>query len=151
VIWVELVFRCGGEYTEEIKENFGEMFPESRVIHRNVVRQLIDKFRETESVAEASRSGRPRVLTEDKVLDTSERKMQSSKKSIRKQSQKAGVSFSSTQRALEGQVRLHSNKITSVHEEGNLDVTFFSDEAWFLLSGHVNSQNSRVWSAFNPH
>ena len=32
-----------------------------------------------------------------------------------------------------------------------LDVTFFTDEAWFHLSGYVNSQNSRLWSYDNPH
>lgn len=32
-----------------------------------------------------------------------------------------------------------------------LDVSFFSDEAWFHLSGYVNSQNFRIWSAENPH
>lgn len=31
-----------------------------------------------------------------------------------------------------------------------LDVTFFTDEAWFHLSGYVNSQNSRLWSSDNP-
>jgi hypothetical protein len=28
---------------------------------------------------------------------------------------------------------------------------FMSDEAWFHLSGHVNSQNTRYWSAEDPH
>ena len=28
---------------------------------------------------------------------------------------------------------------------------FMSDEAWFRLSGHVNSQNTRCWSSENPH
>jgi hypothetical protein len=30
-----------------------------------------------------------------------------------------------------------------------LDLYFFSDEAWFHLSGYVNSQNMRMWSAEN--
>lgn len=32
-----------------------------------------------------------------------------------------------------------------------LDNTFYSDEAWFHLSGYVNSQNYRIWSTVNPH
>jgi hypothetical protein len=35
--------------------------------------------------------------------------------------------------------------------EDILDITFFTDEAWLHLSGYVNSQNSCVWSATNPH
>jgi hypothetical protein len=45
----------------------------------SIVWQLIDKFRETGSVADTPRSGRPRVLTEDKVLDISYHIMQSPK------------------------------------------------------------------------
>jgi hypothetical protein len=32
-----------------------------------------------------------------------------------------------------------------------LDITFFADEAWFHLSGYVNTQNSRLWSSENPY
>jgi hypothetical protein len=32
-----------------------------------------------------------------------------------------------------------------------LDVTFFTDAAWFHLSGYVNTQNTRLWSSENPH
>ena len=32
-----------------------------------------------------------------------------------------------------------------------LDRTFFTDEAYFHLSGYVNSQNYRTWSTENPH
>lgn len=36
-------------------------------------------------------------------------------------------------------------------DDNLLDNTFFSDEAWFHLSGYVNSQNYRHWSSVNPH
>jgi hypothetical protein len=32
-----------------------------------------------------------------------------------------------------------------------LDVTFFTDEAWFHLSGYINTQNTRLCSSENPH
>jgi len=32
-----------------------------------------------------------------------------------------------------------------------LDVTFFTDEAWFHLSGYVNTQNTRLCLSENPH
>ena len=34
---------------------------------------------------------------------------------------------------------------------GILDVTFFTDEAWFHLSRYVNSRNTHIWAAENPH
>jgi hypothetical protein len=47
VFLAEQVFHCGGEYTEEVKQQFAEMYPESHVPHRKTVWQLIGKFRET--------------------------------------------------------------------------------------------------------
>jgi hypothetical protein len=32
-----------------------------------------------------------------------------------------------------------------------LDVTFFTDEAWFHLSGYVDTQNAQLWSSENPY
>ena len=42
--------------------------------------------------------------------------------------------------------------VQSVHD-GIVDpqITFFTDEAWFHLSGYVNTQNSRHWAVENPH
>jgi len=34
---------------------------------------------------------------------------------------------------------------------GVLDQVFFTDEAWFHLSGYVNSLNYRTWRTENPH
>jgi hypothetical protein len=73
VFMVEHVFRCGGECTEEVKQNFVEMFPESRVPRRKTVRQMIEKFRESGSVAVTLRSLKPR----DKVQSVSDRITQS--------------------------------------------------------------------------
>jgi hypothetical protein len=41
--------------------------------------------------------------------------------------------------------------LQAVHD-GILDpkLTFFTDEAWFHLSGYINVQNNRYWSSINP-
>jgi hypothetical protein len=55
VFSVEHVFQCGGEYTEEVKQKFAEVFPESHVPHCNTVWLLTDKFRENGSTADMLR------------------------------------------------------------------------------------------------
>jgi transposase len=89
---VEYVSRCGGEYTQDVQQRFQAQFPETKVPHRKAVRQLIQKLKETGSVCDATRSARPSILTEKKVLDISDRMLQSLK-SIRKLSQQVGVSY----------------------------------------------------------
>jgi transposase len=96
---VEHVFRCGGEYTQDVQQRFQAQFPE-KVPHRNAVWQLIQKFKETGCVCDATRSGRPSILTEKKVLDISDHMLQSLKKSIRKLSQQVGVSYGMAYTAL---------------------------------------------------
>jgi hypothetical protein len=39
----------------------------------------------------------------------------------------------------------------NLNDDDILDLTFFSDEAWFHLSGYVNSQNYRSWNTENPN
>jgi transposase len=51
------------------------------------------QFQETGSMCDATRSGRPSILTAKKLLDISECLLPSSKKSIRKLSQQVGVSY----------------------------------------------------------
>ncbi len=39
-----------------------------------------------------------------------------------------------------------------IHNHRNVLYTiFFTDEAWFILTGNVNAQNFRAWSSTNPH
>jgi hypothetical protein len=99
---VEDVFRCGGEYTQDV-QRFKAQFPET-----NAVQQLIQKFKETGSVRDATRSGRPSILTEKKVLDISDH--------IRKLSQQVGVSYGMAHTALKKRLCLHPYKIIAVHE-----------------------------------
>ena len=172
---VEHVFGCGGEYTQDAQQWFQAQFPETKVPHHNAVWQLIQKFRETGSMCDATRSGRASILTEKEVLDISDRMLQSLKKPIRKLSQQFGVSYGMAHTALKNHLCLHPYKITAVHEfkpcnsakrvaycmwfldfldregEDILDVTFFTEGAHLHLSGYINSQNSRVWCAHNPH
>jgi hypothetical protein len=47
VFLVEYVFRESNRYTDLVQEQFAEKFPNTPVPHRNVVRRLTEKFRET--------------------------------------------------------------------------------------------------------
>jgi hypothetical protein len=53
VLLVEYVFREGNIYSDLVQEQFAEKFPRTPVPHRNAVRRLIEKFRETGSVLDA--------------------------------------------------------------------------------------------------
>jgi transposase len=64
VFLVEYFFREGKRYTDLVQEQFAEKFPETPVPHRIAVRRLIEKFRETGSVLDAERSGRPSKLND---------------------------------------------------------------------------------------
>ena len=104
---VERVFRCGGEYTQDVHQRFQAQFPETKVPCRNAVQQLIQKFKETGSVCDTTKSGRPSILTQKKVLDSSDCMLQSPKKSIRKLSQQVGVSCGMAHTALKKRLCLH--------------------------------------------
>jgi hypothetical protein len=53
VFLVEYVFREGKRYTDLVQEQFAAKFPLTPVPHRNAVRRLTEKFRETGSVLDA--------------------------------------------------------------------------------------------------
>jgi transposase len=71
VFLVEYVFREGNRYTDLVQEQFAEKFPETDVSHRSAVRRIIEKFRETGSVLDTERSGRPSKLNDKKLTDIS--------------------------------------------------------------------------------
>ncbi|MPC19334.1 hypothetical protein E2C01_012247 [Portunus trituberculatus] len=72
-VWlVKHVFREGGRYTDVVRQRFAEKFPDKPVPHRNAVCNLV-KFRETGSVDDAERCGRPAKLSEEKLLNISDK------------------------------------------------------------------------------
>ena len=175
IFLVEFVFRNNDKYTESVKDEFQRRFPQTTVPHRDTVRDLISKFRETGSVIDASRSGRPSKATKEKLEDISDRLLRSPSKSLRKLSQQSGLSLGLTHKVVRKELKLYPYKVRAVQElkdtdfrkrmeycewfnnfiaangEDILDVTFFTDEAWFHLSGYINSQNSHLWSSENPN
>lgn len=174
IFLVEYVFREGDKYSDLVKRKFSEKFPDSIIPHRNAVRTLIEKFRATGSVEDAERSGRPRKLDEQKLLDISDSMAQSPKKSMRKLAQQHDIGVATAHKAVRQELNLFPYKVRCVQElkpsdndkrlnychwfqrfinqnsEDILDVTFYTDEAWFHLGGYVNSQNTRLWSENNP-
>ena len=175
-IWlIEHVFRAQGKFTEQVKEDFATQFPDTEVPHRNAVNRLVTKFRDTGTVADAPRSGRPTILTEDKVEEVADVMANNPRTSVRRCQQAVDLSYGSVRTALKVNLSMKAYKISCVHKlhdddtdkrlaycrwfdnfiqtqgEGILDDTFYSDEAWFHLSGYVNSQNSRYWASENPH
>ena len=93
--------------------------------------------------------------------------------SLRRLSVRTDVFFRSVRRILKNRLHMHPYKITLVQEillldhnsrmqycnffQENLnnddvfDLRFFSNEAWFYLSGYIIKQNYRIWSVVNSH
>jgi transposase len=57
---------------EPAKQELRNRFPDTREPHRDTVRELVCKFRETGSVQDDPRSGRSSVLFQEKLYDISD-------------------------------------------------------------------------------
>jgi hypothetical protein len=112
-------------------------------------------------------------MLENTVHDVTNRLLASPRKSLCVLSQEIGLSRRTCQRAAK-KANLHAYQFRVVQElkqqdydkrmtycrwfqtfidenTGILDYTWFSDEAWFHLSGYVNSQKTHLWVSENPH
>jgi hypothetical protein len=96
VFLIESVFENGGKYTESVKQEFRNQFPDTREPHHDTVWNLVSKFCETGSVQDVPRSGRLSVLSQEKLDDISDQLLQSSKKSLRELAQESEPSYGST-------------------------------------------------------
>lgn len=155
-------------------DQFRVTYPDVSVPNKSTLTRLIRRFRETGSVADKKRSGRPVVLTDAKLSEVRNAMQQSPSKSLRRLSTQSQISLGSAHKAMK-KLKFRAYRVRSVqelkdpdkekrlvycrwfrsfvdyHGIGELDRVFFSDEAWFHLSGYVNSQNTRIWSTENPH
>jgi hypothetical protein len=69
---VEFVSKNVDRYKESVRQEFKKLFLDTREPHRDSVRDLVSKFRETGSVQDISRRGRPSISTEGKLDDISD-------------------------------------------------------------------------------
>lgn len=150
-----------------------ELNPSAPVPHDSTIKRLVDKFRETGSVHDRKRSGRPSFDDED-VASVQGALINSPQKSLRKVSQQIDMPYSSVHKISRKILHLFPYKTSVMHtlKESDyaqrslfcdwliavteddpqfLKTCFWSDEAWFHLSGYMNSQNTRCWLSENPH
>ncbi|KAJ3663138.1 hypothetical protein Zmor_007447 [Zophobas morio] len=157
-------------------DQFTEAFPDANVGYQTFANHkgvLVHRFETKNCICKGKTCGRKTVLTEEVTEDIQHRLEQSPNKSIRKLSAQTGLSVGSCHKALHKVLHMHLYKVSVVHEllppdferrinycqwfnnnlndDALLDLTFFTDEAWFHLSGYVNSQNYRTWATENPH
>ena len=137
------------------------------------IRDIFKKFKETGSVHDRKRSGRP-TIDEDTLFLVSAAYVHSPKKSLRKGAKELAVPKSSIHRILKDKIGMRSYVTQIVQElhpedfdrrlemcqtlitKGTLDEEFwssiiYSDECTFHINGIVNRHNSRIWGFENPH
>jgi hypothetical protein len=89
---------------------FRNYFPDSLVPNKSTIQRLVERFRETASIGEKHRYGRPSVLSKDSLEDIRARWLQSPRKSLRKLSQQTAMTYGSVQRDTK-RLKLHSYRV----------------------------------------
>jgi transposase len=172
---IELVLLSGREgwSVRKIADDFNARHPRRTPIGFSTVGKVVRKFKETGSVMDKPRSGRPSVSDETK--ETIMAKFTASpRKSLRRTAMELGVPKTTISRILKEQ-RFHPYKLQILHhlteddpdrrlemcewfsnkldenDRFTEDCVLFSDEALFYVNGEVNRQNVRYWSQNNPH
>jgi transposase len=171
---IEIMFLCGREGWSQrrVAEEFNTRHPEKNPETQSTVSKLVSKFKETGSVADKRRSGRPPVAEE--IREGVVAKVHASpRKSIRRTSMELGVPKGTVHDILK-QENFHPYKLQIVQHlteddpDDRLEIcqwflsqieknehflrgVLFSDEANFYANGEVNKQNHKHWSTDKPH
>jgi len=169
---LEGYFKTGS--CNEVRNILRLRFPNATPPVNSTIHRLVYKFRKTGSIVNISKPHKPSILTEELITVIQNEVMENPRISIRRLAQQVGVSYNIAYRTVRQHLQLVPYKISLVHQllpadhaarlhfsnwlvnvmdndETFLNKTFFSDEAWFHLSGYINSQNARYWSSQNPH
>lgn len=167
---VELYIKFGN--SEQVRREWKNHLA-SEPPSRPTILSLVEKFQETGSVEDKSRSGRPRTaVSEESIKKVSEKLLECPKISIRVASLELGMSKDSFHRAAqEAGFRPYrpytvielseddfdrrdefSSTFLALLEQnpGLLDKIIWSDESEFRLNGVVNRHNSCYWAQANP-
>jgi hypothetical protein len=75
------------------QNEFRDTFPDSPVPNESTVSHLVNSFRDTGSVQDRNRSGRPSVSSDDTLDDIRQTSFHSPRKSLRKLSLQSGLSY----------------------------------------------------------
>lgn len=172
-VWNYSMHDCFDEFRTE--------FPDVAVTFHNFrtgSQYLIDKFRQTGSVQHKKGAGRPTKRSNEVIEEARQIMENNPSTSIRhlsQQIQQTDLCYSTCQTLLKKDLHLYPYRVTAIHEllpndvpqrlnfcewflnnfqeenSGAFEKTFFTDEAYFYLSGYVNSQNMRMWNTQNPH
>lgn len=173
---VELILMYGecGRNIKATARAYQQRFPEHNQPSESTILRIVTKFRETGSVGRKKYSQRERPITnEEASIDIVASVEVAPRVSIRQRADAANMSRASVHRILKREkVRPYKcHRVQELHgddfdrrtafcgwfmnQEGeNPDFpanVMTTDEASFHLSGTVNTQNSRYWSAINPH
>lgn len=170
---VEIIFlygECGRSYKATARR-FNELYPDRPIDHRYVSR-LVQKLRDTFSLTDRMRTGRP-PSDEATVLEVIGRVSMNYQQSLTEIRKSSNIPKSSIQRILKKH-SFHPYKMHITQElaeddfdrrlefcelmteriaerEHLLENICFSDESTFYLQGCVNTHNVRFWSDSNPH
>lgn len=169
VILLYAKFESSDQVQREWRKQIGTQPPS-----KPTILDLVAKFKETGSVNDRERTGRPRTaVTVEAVESVTEQLLETSNLSIRKGAAALGMKQSSYYNAVKesGFRPFRPSKVQELSEDdfdrraqfcetllgrfskepGMIDKILWSDESQFTLNGVINRHNSCYWAYSNPH
>jgi hypothetical protein len=97
------------------QNEFRDTFPDSPVPNNSTVSRLVNRFRDTGSMQDRNRSGRPSVLSNDSLDDIRQTLLRSSRKTLRELPLQSGLHYGSAHKATKI-LKLHQYRVHVMHE-----------------------------------